>query len=436
MKSMSLPTTALCSALAAALLGWAPGAAARDVVIHAGHLIDAVSNKVQDRMSILITDERITAVQQGFVTPAGAEVIDLSQATVLPGLIDCHVHMASGVIGAEATSFAKRFTTSASDSAYRAAANAGMLLNLGFTSARDLGTNTEVIVGLKRAIAGKLIPGPRMYVSGKMLGPTGGHSDPRNGLDPALDHAHWDDAVIDGPEEAARAVRRLHRDGADLVKIMPSGGVLSVNDDPKRTTMTDAEVAAVVTTAHALGMTVAAHAHGKGAIDQASRLGVDSVEHVTFGEADSYQLMKKNGTYFVPTLLVADRGLKLAIAHPERLPPSSAAKAKIVAPGTIKNTGLAYRAGVKIAFGTDQTGGNGEEFALLVKAGVTPMDAILMATRNAAALVGAAEDIGSIAPRRYADIIAVHGDPTQDIRLLERVAFVMQGGAVVKPLVR
>jgi len=143
-------------------------------------------------------------------------------------------------------------------------------------------------------------------------------------------------------------------------------------------------------------------------------------------------LMKKNGTYFVPTLLVANRGLKLAIEHPERLPPSSAAKAKIVAPGTIKNAGVAYRAGVKMAFGTDQTGGNGEEFALLVQAGITPMDAILMATRNAADLIGAAQDIGSIAPGRYADIIAVKGDPIANIRTLEKVSFVMKGGKVVK----
>jgi len=429
----AFPTTVLGGAMAAALLCWSPLALARDVVIHAGHLIDAVSGKVSDKMSILITDERITAVQRGFVTPAGAEVVDLSQSTVLPGLIDCHVHMSFGVIG-EGGGLAQRFTTTSSDTAFRTVAAAKRMLNLGFTSLRDLGTDTEVIVGLKRAINSGVIPGPRMYVSGMFLGPTGGHSDPRNGLDPELDHVHWDAAVIDGPDEAAKAVRRLHREGADLVKIMPSGGVLSINDDPKRTTMTDAEVGAVVTTAHALGMKVAAHAHGKGAIDQASRLGADSVEHVTFGEPDSYQLMKKNGTYFVPTLLVANRGLKLAIEHPERLPPSSAAKAKIVAPGTIKNAGIAYRAGVKMAFGTDQTGGNGEEFALLVQAGITPMDAILMATRNAADLIGASQDIGSIAPGRYADIIAVKDDPIANIRTLENVAFVMKGGKVVKPL--
>jgi len=429
MKSKSLPLTAL----AAALLCWSSAAAAKDVVIHAGHLIDAVSGKVADKMSILVTDDRITAVQSGFVTPAGAEIVDLSQATVLPGLIDCHVHMAGGIIG-QGGGLAQRFTSSSTDQAFRTVGNANMLLNLGFTSVRDLGTNTEVIVGLKKAIAEGVIPGPRMYVSGNMLGPTGGHSDKRNGLDPELDHAHWDEAVIDGADEAVKAVRRLHRQGADLVKIMPSGGVLSINDDPKRTTMTDAEVSAVVTTAHALGMKVAAHAHGKDAIEQASRLGADSVEHVTFAENDSFQIMKKNGTYFVPTLLVANRGLKVAIEHPDRLPPSSAAKAKIVAPGTIKNTGVAYRAGVKLAFGTDQTGGNGEEFALLAQAGITPMDAILMATRNAADLIGAAQDIGSIAPGRYADIIAVKGDPLADPRALEKVSFVMKGGKVVKPL--
>ncbi|MET0320119.1 MAG: amidohydrolase family protein [Duganella sp.] len=429
MKLKSLPV-----ALSAALVCLSSAAMARDVVVHAGHLIDAVSGQVADRMSILIANDRITAVQRGFVSPAGAEVVDLSRATVLPGLIDAHVHMAHGVIGSETNSLARRFTTSSADLAFRTVGNASMLLNLGFTSVRDLGTTTEVIVGLKKAIAQGLIAGPRLYVSGNMLGPTGGHSDKRNGLDPELDHAHWDEAVIDGADEAVKAVRRLHREGADLVKIMPSGGVLSINDDPKRTTMTDAEVGAVVTTAHALGMKVAAHAHGKDAIEQASRLGADSVEHVTFGEADSFQLMKKNGTYFVPTLLVANRGLKIALEHPERLPPSSAAKARLVAPGTIKNTGAAYRAGVKMAFGTDQTGGNGEEFALLVQAGIKPIDAILMATRNAADLIGASQDIGSIAPGRYADLIAVRDDPLTNIRTLENVAFVMQGGKIIKPL--
>jgi imidazolonepropionase-like amidohydrolase len=228
----------------------------------------------------------------------------------------------------------------------------------------------------------------------------------------------------------------MRRDGADLIKIMPSGGVLSIGDDPTHTLMTDAEIKAVVDTAHSLGMRVAAHAHGQNAIVRAAALGVDSVEHGSFGDAAAYKVMKEHGTYLVPTLLVADTVQKVAKAHPESLNPSSARKALEVGPITIRNLGAAYRAGVKIAFGTDQAmaphGTNGKEFALMVEAGMKPMDAIRAATANAADLIGASSDIGSVQAGRYADLIAVAGNPLADITELERVRFVMKGGDVVK----
>ncbi|ODU72232.1 MAG: amidohydrolase [Novosphingobium sp. SCN 66-18] len=408
-------------------------ALAKDLVVHAGHLIDGVGAKPRDNVSILIHDDRITGVQDGFVTPAGAEVIDLSTATVLPGLIDMHDHITSAYTGKNP--IAERVTHSDIDTAFDSVGFARKTLEAGFTSVRDVGGETGVVVALKRAIAGGKIAGPRLWVSGYPLGPTGGHGDPQNGMSTELDF-HSEGRVIDGPDEAAKVVRRMHRDGVDLIKIMPSGGVLSIGDDPNNTLMTDAEISAVVNTAHSLGMRVAAHAHGRDAIIRASALGVDSIEHGSFGDAEAYKVMKAHGTYLVPTLLVADTVVKVAKAHPESLNPSSAKKALEVGPITIANLGNAYKAGVKIAFGTDQGmaphGTNAQEFALMVRAGMTPMDAIRAATVNAADLLNASADVGSVQANRYADLIAVAGDPLADVTQLERVRFVMKGGAVVK----
>jgi len=409
-------------------------ALARDVVVHAGRLIDGVAAKPREKVSIVIKDDRIVGVQDDFVTPAGAEVVDLSSATVLPGLIDMHDHITGQYSGRNP--IAERFTTSEIDTAYRSVAYARRTLEAGFTTVRDVGGDTGVVVALKRAISGGQIVGPRLWVSGHPLGPSGGHGDPQNGIRTDLD-LHGENQVIDGPDDAVRVVRQMHRDGVNLIKIMPSGGVLSIGDDPNTTLMTDAEIKAVVDTAHRLGMRVAAHAHGQDAIVRASALGVDSIEHGSFGDAAAYKVMKEHGTWLVPTLLVADTVVKIAKAHPESLPPSSAQKALEVGPITIRNLGAAYRAGVKIAFGTDQGmaphGTNGQEFALMVQAGMTPADAIRAATTNAAELLGAPQEVGSVQAGRFADIIAVSGDPLKDVTELERVRFVMKGGSVVKP---
>lgn len=419
---------------ALALCATSTQALARDVVVHAGHLIDGVSSKPRDKVSILIHDDRITAVQDGFVTPAGAEVVDLSSATVLPGLIDMHDHITGQYTGKNP--IAERFTSNNLDTAYESVAYVKRTLDAGFTSVRDVGGDTDVVVALKRAIKSGEIPGPRLWVSGYPLGPSGGHGDPRNGIRTDLD-LHSENKVVDSPEEAVRIVRQMHRDGVDLIKIMPSGGVLSIGDDPNVTLMSDAEIKAVVDTAHNLGMRVAAHAHGRDAIVRASALGVDSIEHGSFGDASAYKMMLEHGTWLVPTLLVADTVVKVAKAHPESLPPSSAKKALEVGPITVKNLGAAYKAGVKIAFGTDQGmaphGTNGKEFALMVAAGMPPMETIRAATVNAAELLGAKADVGSVQAGRYADIIAVSGDPLSDVTELERVRFVMKGGNVVKP---
>ena len=425
------PLRAMAMASVAALALAVSPAQAKDVVVHAGRLIDGIGKQPRSQVTIRITDDKIVAVEPGFVTPAGAEVIDLSRATVMPGFIDSHTHIQSQK--PKGDPIARRMTRTNLDSALSSTVNARNLLLAGFTSIRDVGGGGGVDVALKRAIDAGQIVGPRMWVSMEPLGPTGGHSDPTNGLDPDLDHPGWGNSVVDGPEEVRKEVRAHQQRGADLIKIMPSGGVLSIGDDPNHELMTAEEVKAAVDTAHGLGLKVAAHAHGKSAIDMAVKLGVDSIEHSSFADAESYKLFKQHGTYLVPTLLVASNSLELALTHPELMNPSAAAKAKVVVPQTLRNFGDAYRAGVKIAFGTDTAlGENGKEFALMVKSGMPAMEAILSATQSASDLLGATDKVGSVQPGRFADLVAVDGDPLTDITELQHVDFVMKAGVVYK----
>ncbi|MDB5741189.1 MAG: amidohydrolase [Alphaproteobacteria bacterium] len=409
-------------------------AMAADIAIHAGRLIDGTGAAPRNQVTILVHDQRIVSVTPGFTAPADAQVIDLSGATVLPGLIDTHVHITGQFDGGDP--IREMVTETDLSAAYKTPAYARATLEGGFTTVRDVGGSTDLVVAMKRAIASGEIAGPRMWVAGSPLSPTGGHGDAHSGLDPALNQPQWDEPLVDGADSAIRIVRDHRRRGVDLIKIMPSGGVLSVNDDPNLQLMSDAEIKAVVETAHALGMKVAAHIHGRGAIEHALALGVDSVEHGSYAGPESYPLFKSHGAYLVPTLLIAQRVVEIAKTHPEQLPPSSAAKALEVGPRLQKNLGDAYKAGVKIAFGTDQGlvphGKNAGEFKLMVAAGVSPADAILAATRNAADLIGDSADIGSVQPGRYADIIAVTGDPLADVSLLEHVGFVMKGGTVYR----
>lgn len=419
-----------------ALVLMAGAASAKDMVIHAGRLIDGTGDAPRDKVSILIRDDRITAIQPGFVAPSGAQVIDLSNETVLPGLIDCHVHIMSAYHPGDP--IRQAVTTSTYDAMIDGVNDARATLLAGFTSIRDVGDPTEAVVALKRGIKAGAIPGPRMWVSGEPLGPTGGHGDPANGLLPEFGEIpSWQTSLIDSPEAARRTVRRMWREGVDLIKIMPSGGVMSIGDDPTLQLMADDEIKAVIDTAHALGMKVAAHAHGKQAIDRTIALGVDSIEHGSYADAGSYKIFKEHGAYLVPTMLVGERVYIHAQQHPEDLNPSTVQKALTVAPLLRKNLDDAHAAGVKVAFGTDTFGmsahgENAQEFALYVRAGFTPMEAILTATRNAAELIGDSADIGSIQPGRYADLIAVRTDPLKDVHALEQVDFVMKGGTPVK----
>jgi imidazolonepropionase-like amidohydrolase len=419
----------------AAGFGVGGAAGAEDVVIHAGRLFDGVSKAPRGNVSILIHDDRVVSVEPGFTAPAGARVIDLSRQTVLPGLIDCHVHITQSFHAGDPIRNA--VTRTDFDDEIDAVNNARADLMAGFTSARDVGASTEVVVALKKAINAGEIPGPRLWVAGTPISPTGGHGDSANGLDPELSHPGWTDNIVDSPEAARREVRTLRRQGADLIKILPSGGVMSIGDDPRLQLMADDEIKAVIDTAHALGMKVAAHAHGKLAIDHTIALGVDSIEHGSYADAASYKLFVAHGTYLVPTMLVGARVYQHAKAHPEDLNPSTAAKALVIGPMLQKNLHDAYAAGVKIAFGTDTFGmsahgENAQEFALMVAAGMPPAEAIWAATHNAADLIGDLDDIGSIQAGRYADIVAVDGDPLADVTTLERVSFVMKGGHTYK----
>lgn len=417
------------TALIAALL--ATSAFARDIVIHAGALLDGVADTPRQKVSILIKDDRITAVEPGFVSAAGSEVIDLSTQTVMPGFIDCHVHIASK-LPSRMNATEDWLTHSSLDRAFDGAVFVRAMLQQGFTSARDVGGGDDTVAVRDAITAGK-IAGPRLWVSLEPLGPTAGHGDRRNGLDAALSHPGWSDGIVNTPDEARLRVREHRRRGADLIKIMPSGGIASTGDNPRQQLMTDDEMRVAVETAHSLGLKVAAHIYPAGAIEAAVRAGVDSVEHGSFATAQTFALMKEHGTYLVPTLTVYEVYYLAARDHPELLTPGTAPKELANDPLPKKNFPLAVKSGVKIAYGTDiGEGDHTMEFGLMIAGGLTPMKALLAATRNAADLLGASDRLGSVQSGRYADLVATAGDPLADPAQFARVDFVMKSGIVYR----
>jgi imidazolonepropionase-like amidohydrolase len=423
--------TGIGTALAGAALDQAGAALAHDWVIHAGTLLDGSAQPPRRDVSILGRDDKIVSVESGFVSPAGAEVIDLSTSTVMPGFIDCHVHIAS-LLPSRTNATEYWLTHNDIDRALDAAVFVREMLQQGFTSARDVGGGDDT-VAVRNAINDGKIVGPRLWVALEPLGPTAGHGDPKVGLDAGLSHPGWDHGLVDTPEQARLRVREHKARGADLIKLMPSGGIASTGDDPRQQLMTNEEMRVAVETAHALGMKVAAHIYPAAAIENAVRAGVDSVEHGSFATAETFALMKSHGTYLVPTLTVYDVFYAAARDHPELLTPGTAAKelANDLLPK--RNLPLAVRSGVKIAYGTDLgQGDHAREFSLLIDNGLAPADALLAATRNAADLIGAADRIGSVQAGRYADLVATARNPLQDPAQFEQVRFVMKGGKVYR----
>jgi imidazolonepropionase-like amidohydrolase len=402
--------------------------APKHVVVHAVHLLDVKTGKLLSDQTIVIEDGKIARVGSSAETkaPAGATVIELANATVLPGLIDAHTHLTfDPQFGYESLGISIPRET------LIGAKNARVTLQAGFTTVRNVGASGYTDVALRDAINAGDVPGPRMLVSGPALSITGGHCD--NNLLPFEYHV-TSDGVADGIAAVQQKVRQNIKYGSDLIKVCATGGVLSKGDDPQASQFTLEEMKAIVADAHRLGRKVAAHAHGAQGILWASQAGVDSIEHGSYIDDAGIAEMKKSGTYLVPTLYLGD--WFLANAEKNHVPDFYLVKAKAVMPIARQNVAHAFASGVKVAFGTDAAvyphGLNAHEFAVMVKLGLTPLQAIQAATVNAADLLGWPGKVGSLEPGAWADIVAVEGDPLKDVTTLERVKFVMKGGEVVR----
>jgi imidazolonepropionase-like amidohydrolase len=409
--------------------------ASAKTLIHAGSLIDGRADTVRKAVTLTVEGDRITGLADGFTAAGpGDTVIDLKNATVLPGLMDMHVHLTGESNGA--ASYAEGYYMNPADVALRSTVYAKKTLLAGFTTVRDLGASDNLNTALRDAVAKGWVVGPRIFSVGKALATTGGHGDPTNGLaeiyrgDPGPK-----DGVINSADDARKAVRQRYKDGADLIKVTGTGGVLSLAKSGMNPQLTEEEFTAIVTTAHDYGMKVAVHAHGDEGMRRAILAGVDSIEHGTYMSDDTIKLMIAHGTYYVPTIsagrFVADKaktdGYFPAVVRP---------KAAAIGPLIQATFQRAYQAGVKIAFGTDQGvaphGENAKEFIYMVEAGMPAMKAIQSATLEGAKLIGIEKDLGTLEAGKIADIVAVPGDPLADIKVMTNVTFVMKAGTVYK----
>lgn len=418
-------TLALILSLAAVLSAQQSQPAPKRTIVRAARMLDVRSGQMVANPVIVIEGDRIVSV--GGQPPQGAEVIDLGNATLLPGLMDMHTHL---TFEPQHLGYSGLGISGEREALY-GAKNARLTLLSGFTVARNVGAGSFSDVALRDAIDAGDVPGPRLLVSGPSMGITGGHCD--DNLLP-YDYHSTSPGIADGPAGVQKKVRELIKYGASVIKVCATGGVLSRGTDPRTSQVTSEELRMLVSEAHRLGRTVAAHAHGGEGIIWASEAGVDSIEHGSYLDDAGIAAMKKNGTYLVPTLYLADWFLENAarIGAPEW----GVRKGREVLPIARKNFQTAVKQGVKIAFGTDSAvyphGLNGREFAVYVKLGMTPLAAIQSATIHAADLMKWSDRVGTIEPNKFADLIAVDGDPLQDVTTLERVKFVMKGGQVYK----
>jgi imidazolonepropionase-like amidohydrolase len=417
------------------LLLSAASAAAGDATtaIHCGHLLDTQAGKLLGETTVFIRDKRIESVVSGRQASAGSLEIDLANETCLPGLIDSHTHLTDQT---RPTAYTDRFHWNIADYAVRSTVYARRTLLAGFTTVRNVGDLQNESVALRNAINAGIIEGPRIFTAGIPIGSSGGHADSTNGYrndlagDPGVVQG-----MINSPDDAVKAVRLHYKAGDDLIKIMPSGGVLDESSSGDNPQLTLDEIRAIVATAHDYGFTVAAHAHGAEAIRRAVIGGVDSIEHGTFMNDEDMKLMKERGTWYVPTI-IAGEFVSINAKVAGYYPPQVAAKAAAIGPLILDTAGRAYKAGVKIAFGTDASvyphGQNAHEFELMVQAGMPPMFALQAATMHAAQLLKRDKDLGSLSAGKVADLVAVPGNPLSDISLMKRVSFVMKDGVIYK----
>jgi imidazolonepropionase-like amidohydrolase len=406
---------------------------AQRTVIHCGSLIDGKSSQALSQMTVVVEGNKIVAIEKGFSKPGkGDKLIDLSKKTVLPGLIDMHVHLEGETNKDQAL---QRFTLNKADVAFRSTVYAKKTLMAGFTTVRDLG-GSGVNISLRNAVNNGLVVGPRIFTTGKSIGTTGGHADPTNGYrEDLMGDPGPKEGVINSPEEAKQAVRQRYKDGADLIKITATGGVLSLAKDGSGPQFTDEELAAIIETARDYGMHTAAHAHGSEGMKRAVLAGITTIEHGTKMTEEVMDLMKEKGTYYVPTItagkFVAEKAKEPGYYHPLVVP-----KALEIGPQIQNTFSKAYKRGVKIAFGTDAGvfphGENAKEFGYMVEAGMPAMEAIQSATLTAAIVLGMQDKIGTIEIGKLADLVGVDEDPIKNIKTLEKVTFVMKDGVAYK----
>ena len=405
---------------------------AQKTYIHCGRLINGVSKNAQTEMTIIVEGTKILDINKGYQTgSANDKVIDMKNKTVMPGFIDSHVHLSGET---SKNRYTEQFTLNEDDFAFRSVSYAEKTLMAGFTTVRDLGGATAL--ALRNAINQGYLNGPRIMAAGKSIATTGGHADPSNGVNRELmGDPGAKEGVVNSPEEARKAVRQRYKEGSDVIKITATGGVLSNAKDGAGAHFTEEEIKAIISTAKDYGFKVAAHAHGAEGMKRAIRAGISSIEHGTFMDDEVMRLMKQNGTYYVPTI-TAGKSVADSALIPGYYPPFVRAKALETGPKIQATFAKAYKAGVKIAFGTDAGvfahGKNYKEFEYMVEAGMPAMEAIQSATMSAADLLGLSDRIGSLEKGKLADIIAVTGNPLEDIKVLSAVGFVMKEGKVYK----